>query len=285
MFKKIIIWPFVYIFKFILVTIEFILWTPFELLGLTNPRTRYVVKLRSTKPNTTKVKIYKPWGFVGLADKYFIKQRVDYNDYMYYSKESIVNLYECNIKVDQDERVFTVPKLVLEGTFNRRELKKKSSIVEGELDWIFVRDMYKKQDPKIIKDVIVREVVKEVIKKVPVVLQEEEYAGEVIININQPVNKMTIPSLNALLEEIGIFGHENLTIGEKIQLIRTTKLKTSRIIKKLEDNTYYNSNTNFKILENISEKLLIKIDEGTTSSKVRKMINDKAKLIKKIKFN
>lgn len=285
MLEKIIVWPLVFFVKFILITIEFVIWTPLELFGLTNPRSRYVVKIRSLNQAHPNIKTYKPWGLVGAPDKYFIKQRMTSGDFMYYTEETIISLYECNISIREEEKLFVIPKVAFDGVNEKEELK---TTLETQ-DWIYVRDMYKNKEPKITTEIVVKEVIKEVIKEVPssikAPVKKKVLPKPKVININQPVNKMGVHSINELLRVLGLFNYKTLTIGEKIQLIRTTKLRTSKTIKKLEDKTYYNFNTDLVTLNSIAEKLFIKASAKTTDRELRALINAKIKLIKGIKFN
>lgn len=289
MLRKIFMWPVVYIFKVILMFTEFIIWTPLELFGITNKREELTVKVRSIKPSQTKIKIYTPKGIFGIADRFFLNERTRLGEYIYYTRRSIINLFECNIKIGPEAKLFTVPKASLAGSKVKKDLTLKlagDEHYEEEMHWIYVRDMNKVEE--IVKtEVVTKNIVKEIIKELPPVIKpiKKRVVKPVIININQPVNKMNVASIDALLKEVGLTEYKHLTIGEKIELVRTTKLRTSRVIKKIQNKEYYNALTEVSTLVNIAKKLFIKIAPALTSIEIRHLIDNKAKLIKEIKFN
>lgn len=106
----IITYPIVFLTKIIFQILEFVLWSPFELLSIKkNNRISKIVKLRKLSSKGTSIKTYRPNGFFGAPDRFFLKRKLENSNWIFYTVDGVKNAFESNIKITNEMRVYQTP--------------------------------------------------------------------------------------------------------------------------------------------------------------------------------
>lgn len=128
---KFITYPAMFLTGLILSIFENVFYMPFELLGYQNLRHKTRVSLR--KIDSRRTTTYKPYGFFGLAERFFLEQKLESNRYIFFDEISVKHMFESEINFKREPRVFRVPQASLEvGTDRKFILRRKDFEAKSE---------------------------------------------------------------------------------------------------------------------------------------------------------
>lgn len=330
---KIITYPIVFLTKVSFDIIESVIWLPFELFT-TNKRQHNVVKLRGISPEKSSIKIYKPKGFFGAPDRFFLKRKLRNPEWIFYSPDSVNNAFDANITISKDMKVFQVPEKSLGSGVLRKEISKDKFNTKGFVNWYPAIDIINgagtningEEGTNIINDVssyitaaktieeqktristleekiefgikaiqdnalLIKQSEENILdsdslsKQEKIDEQEQEFSK--VADPYQPVNDMDDISVIALLELLGVEydQYNSLNLIRKIELVRYTKFRYSKNIKKILT-TNFTETATMKELQEVAEKISFKYKKNSNKKDLVSSMIEYAQFVKEIKFN